>query len=122
MNNEIKLSDYIELPYHRFIMTRIEYLVFTQNEQKAKILRMIEWGIENERGRMHAKGQKIPEIVFAPLSHRFMLDQMMGTIQSETTLKSLISEMERDRFVFRREGRGGPYDPPLYTINKHLMA
>lgn len=119
-DKEIKLADYIDLPYHRFIMTRMEFLIFTQNEQKAKILRLIEWAIENERGRMHAKGQKVPEIVFAGISNRFMMEQLMGTIQSETTLRNLIDEMAKDRLIFRRKGKG-PYDSRLYTLNKHLM-
>jgi hypothetical protein len=130
-DKELNLPDYIDFAYNRFIMTRVEYLIFTQSEQEAKILRIIEWCIENERGRLYreaktraAQGQKvdIPDIVWVAISHSFFLSQLQGTVQSETTLKDVLSSLQKKHFIFKERGGSGPYDPPIYTINKHLLA
>lgn len=128
---EINLPDYISFLYNRFIMTRVEYLIFTQDEQEAKVLRIIEWCIENERAYLYREakattpqGQKveIPDIVWCPISHNFILSQLQGTIQSETTLKDILKSLLKKHFIFRGERGPGPYDAPIYTINKHLVA
>jgi hypothetical protein len=130
-DKELNLPNYINFAYNRFIMTRVEYLIFTQNEQESKVLRTIEWCIENERGRLYREamgrtlpGQKveIPDIIWVAISHSFFMGQLHGTIQSLTTLKDTLSSLKEKHFIFQEEGAGGPYDPPIYTINKHLLA
>lgn len=130
-DKENNLPDYIDFLYDRFFKTRIEFLIFTQNEQESKVLRVIEYCIELERAQLYKEakartpqGQKveIPEIVWTPISHRFVMDQLFGTIQSETTVKEIFASLEKKHFIFRGPGAGGPYDAPIYTINKHLMA
>jgi len=128
---EINLPDYINFAYNRFLMTRVEYLIFTQSEQESKVLRIIEWCIDNERARLYIKAKaktppgeevKIPDIVWVPISHNFFMSQLQGTIQSETTLKDTLISLEKKYLIFEREGGKGPYDPNLFTINKHRMA
>lgn len=120
---------YIEYPYDRFLKLRIEFLIITQNDLQARIMRIIERCVENERDnyyRSHTnKNEKssVPDNIFAEISHKFFMDELYGTVQSETTLRDAIDDLvENKHVVLRHPGNGGPYDAPFYALNKPLIA
>lgn len=128
---ESKIPNYLDYPYDRFLKIRIEFLILTQNDLKARIMRLIERCVENERQTLYRhekarpsnKGKVVlPDGIFAAISHKFFMEELWGTVQSETTLRDALAELERDHLVIRRPGGTGPYDPPLYTLNKPLIA
>lgn len=128
---ESKLSNYIDYPYDRFLKLRIEFLILTQSDLKARIMRLIERCVENERANIYRnacnsprnknKQVEVPDGIFAAISHKFFMDEMWGTVQSETTVRDALKELEADHLIIRRPGGSGPYDPPLYTLNKPLI-
>lgn len=123
---------YIDYPFDRFLKLRIEFLILTQNDLKARIMRIIERCIENERdGYYRAEANKpsnknkeivVPDGIFATISHKFFMDELYGTVQSETTVRDALAELaEDDHLIIRRPGKGGPYDAPYYTLNKPFI-
>jgi hypothetical protein len=128
---ESKATNYIDYPYDRFLKIRIEFLILTQNDLKARIMRLVERCVEIERETYYRaecnkpcnknKHVEVPDGIFAEISHKFFMDEMWGTVQSETTLRDALKELENDHLIIRRPGGSGPYDPPLYTLNKPLI-
>ena len=114
---ESKLSNYIDYPYDRFLKLRIEFLILTQSDLKARIMRLIERCVENERSNIYRnacnrpsnknKKVEVPDGVFAAISHKFFMDEMWGTVQSETTVRDALKELESDHLIIRRPGGSG---------------
>jgi hypothetical protein len=130
VEREGKLPGYLDFPYDRFLKLRVEFLILTQNELEAKILRVIEWCTENRlaalymQGTEHAlQGQKVvlPDEIWVTISYRFFLEWIYGTVQSETTLKDAIKNLENKYLIFKRPGPGR-YDASEFMLNKPLIT
>lgn len=124
---ENKLADYLNYPYDRFLKLRLEFLIITQNDLEARILRVIERCIESERFYLNRQAVNRCEqidlsgIIFVAISHKFFLQELYGIVQSETTLRDALAHLEEQHLIFREAGDGGPYDPPYYALNKPLI-
>jgi hypothetical protein len=132
MSKEIKVPDYIDFPYDVFLMLRLEFLAICQDELEAKIMRIIEKAITEEWERIYRercgttpKDQEVqmPEEVWVAIPMRFFMDRLLGTVQSETTLKDALNKslIDKKKLVFRKD-RTGKYEAPLYTLNRTAIV
>lgn len=121
-NKERKIPDYLKFPFERYLMVRVEFLILTQNELEAKIMRIIEWAIESRRDELSRKGKDIPDEVWVTIPESIFMDWLYGTVQSETTLKSAIKSLMKKHLIFRQPGGTGRYDALEYTLNKPLIS
>lgn len=130
-HKEEKIPNYIDFPYDIFLMLRLEFLALCQDELEAKIMRIIEKAVNDEWERIYRERcastpknepVKMPEQVWVIIPNRYFLDRLLGTVQSETTLKAAMKSLiQKKKFIFRRERRGR-YEAPEYTLNKKALV
>lgn len=121
-NKERKIPDYLKFPFERYILVRVEFLILTQNELEAKIMRIIEWAIESKRDELSRKGLEVPDEVWVTIPENIFMDWLYGTVQSETTLKAAIKSLKTKYLIFKRPSGTGRYDALEYTLNKPLIS
>jgi hypothetical protein len=128
---ESKAPEYIEFPYDVFLMLRLEFLALCHDELEAKIMRIIEKAISEEWERIYRercastpKNQevKMPDEVWAAIPIRYFMDRLLGTVQSETTLKDALKSLINTKKFVMRKDRSGKYEAPLYTLNREPIT
>lgn len=135
MPQEERMSALLTFPFGSFLMLRLEYVLLTGNELEAKILRLIEKRMDDERRRRYqAKmntmppGTKetsavldIPRNIWVPISHALFLYDLYGLVQSENTLKRALSSLLEKGLILTRKGQGR-YTPTDYQLNLEKIA
>lgn len=121
-NKERKIPDYLKFPFERYIMVRVEFLILTQSELEAKIMRIIEWAIESRRDELSRKGEDIPDEVWVTIPESIFMEWLYGTVQSDTTFKAAIKSLIKKHLIFKRPSGPGRYDALEYTLNKPLIS
>jgi len=131
MPQEERMSTLLTFPFGSFLMLRLEYVLLTGgNELEAKILRLIEKRMDDERRRRYqarinttppeAKETTvvldIPKNIWVPISHALFLYDLYGLVQSENTLKRALSSLLKKQFILMRKGQGR-YAPAEYQLN-----
>jgi len=130
MPQEERMSALLTFPFGSFLMLRLEYVLLTGNELEAKILRLIEKRMDDERRRRYLaqintmpSGTKettvvldIPKDIWVPISHALFLYDLYGLVQSENTLKRALSSLLKKQLIFTRKGQGR-YAPAEYQLN-----
>lgn len=130
MSQEERMSASLTFPFGSFLMLRLEYVLLTGNELEAKILRLIEKRMDDERRRRYQaqmntlpSGTKetsavldIPKNVWVPISHALFLYDLYGTVQSENTLKRALASLLKKQLILARKGQGR-YAPTEYQLN-----
>lgn len=134
-HNEERMSALLTFPFGSFLMLRLEYVLLTGNELEAKILRLIEKRMDDERRRRYQtqmnklpSGTKesstvldIPKNVWVPISHALFLYDLYGLVQSENTLKRALSSLLKKQLILTRKGQGR-YAPTEYQLNLEKIA
>src|SRR5947209_8656249 len=130
--SEEKLTTLLSFPYDNFLMLRCEFIQIVGNELEAKVLRIIEKTVEAERKRfarasLSRGGSKvgdgpldIPRDIWVPISYKMFLNDLYGTVASETTLKRALKSLLDKRLIFRRYQPHARYDAPEYKL--HVSA
>ena len=134
-HNEERMSALLTFPFGSFFMLRLEYVLLTGNELEAKILRLIEKRMDDERRRRYQAqmnkmppGTKettvvldIPKNIWVPISHALFLYDLYGLVQSENTLKRALSSLLKKQLILTRKGQGR-YAPTEYQLNLEKIA
>jgi hypothetical protein len=135
MPQEERMSALLTFPFGSFLMLRLEYVLLTDNELEAKILRLIEKRMDDERKRRYQAQMNtmppgtretkavldIPKNVWVPISHALFLYDLYGLVQSENTLKRAIASLLRKQLILARKGQGR-YAPTEYRLNLEKIA
>lgn len=135
MSQEERMSVLLTFPFGSFLMLRLEYVLLTDNELEAKILRLIEKRMDDERRRRYQSqmnkllpGTKesrtvldIPKNVWVPISHALFLYDLYGLVQSENTLKRALSSLLKKELILVRKGQGH-YASTEYQLNLEKIA
>ncbi len=121
--NDTKLDPLLSFPVGAFLMVRLEYVQIFQDELQAKLLRVIESHIETQRMVLYrdavnkGKATTIPKDIFVPISYKLFMNDLFGTVASETTVKKGLNELIERRVIFRKEPSKKRYAAPEYSIN-----
>jgi hypothetical protein len=130
--SEEKFTPLLSFPYDNFLMIRCEFIRIVKDDLEAKVLRILEKTVEAERkrlarGSLTRRGGKvanrpldIPRDVWVPISYKMFLNELYGTVASETTLKRGIKSLLDKHLIFRRYQPHALYDAPEYKL--HVSA
>jgi len=136
MPQEERMRALLAFPFGSFLMLRLEYVLLTGgNELEAKILRLIEKRMDDERRRRYQTqmnkmppGTKettavldIPKNIWVPISHALFLYDLYGLVLSENTLKRALSSLLKKQLILTRKGQGR-YAPAEYQLNLEKIA
>lgn len=124
----------LNLPYGSYLMVRLDYVIICGNELEAKILRIIEMYMEDERRILYKellndpKNAIEPEAtvevtkdVWAAISHRLFKNDLYDQDMSENTLRRALKSLVKKRFIRVRDDRTKRYEAPKYQINTDVV-
>lgn len=130
-----RMTPLLSFPFHSFLMLRLEYVLLTDgNDLEAKILRIIEKRMDDQRKQLyqeeinalpagllpHTPVLDILKAVWVAISHASFLYDLYGLVQSENTLKKALMSLVKKRFILTRKGQGR-YAPVEYQLNLQLI-
>src|SRR5258708_9721192 len=129
---EEKISKLLEFPYDAFLMVRLEYVQILNDELEAKLLRIIEKYIDQERANIYQKmlntagappseKVEITKDIWVPISYRLFMNDLFGTVTSENTVKRAIRKMIKQKIIFQRFEPKKNYDAPEYKIHVNVL-
>ncbi len=129
---EDKINRLLDFPYDAFLMVRLEYVQILRSELQAKLLRIIEKYVEQERKNIYQKMLngagtaqqemvEIPKDLWVPISYRLFMNDLFGTVKSENTIKAALADMAHKHIIFHRFEPKKKYDAPEYKINVTLL-
>jgi len=130
--SEEKITPLLSFPYDTFLMLRCEFVQIVGNDLEARVLRIIEKTVQAERkrlarerltrggGKVGADPLAIPRDIWVPISSKMFLNELYGTVASETTLKRALKGLLDKRLIFRRYQPHARYDAPQYQL--HVSA
>lgn len=126
-----KLFNY---PHNAFLMIRFEFVVICQDELEAKLLRIIESYVDEERKRIYAEmvnaskspitPDQVVEIekdIWVPISHRLFMNDLFGVVTSANTIKRALQSLISKHLIFTRFSPQQRYDAPEYRLNTTLI-
>jgi hypothetical protein len=133
-NIEDRMTKLLDFPYGSYLMLRLEYVLICETELEAKILRLIEMYMENERRKLlqaYLNDQKnnapkdqvidITKDVWASISHRLFFYDLYDLVKSENTLKQAIKSLQKKNFIRVKFEQVNRYDAPQYQINTEIV-
>ncbi len=129
--SEEKMTPLLSFPYDTFLMVRCEFIQIVGNDLEARVLRIIEKTVQAERKRLarvslNRSGKvgdgplDIPRDIWVPISYKMFLNELYGTVASETTLKRALKSLLDKCLIFRRYQPHARYDAPQYQL--HVSA
>jgi hypothetical protein len=123
-------SKLLKFPYGSYLMVRLDYIVICGDELEAKIMRIIEQYMDDERRRMYqdllndpksdTKAEDTVEItkdVWASISHRLFMNDLYHQVKSENTLKRALKSLKDKGFIHIRDKNLKQYEAPKYQID-----
>lgn len=127
---EEKISKLLEFPFDAFLMIRLEYVQILRDELEAKLLRIIEKYVEQERKRIYQKMLNqagtaptetleipIPRDLWVPISYRLFMNDLFDTVTSENTIKKALRRLAEKKIIFQRYEPQKKYDAPEYRLH-----
>ena len=127
----VPVSKLLNLPIGSYLMVRLDYVIICgNNELEAKVLRLIEMYMDDERKRLYQaqlndpKNDLTPDVVveitrdvWVPISHRLFMNDLYGTVKSENTLKQAIKFLLGKKYIRVSDPPTKQYEAPKYQIN-----
>jgi hypothetical protein len=131
-----------EYPYNLFLMQRLEFVILTQDELEAKIMRIVEYEMVKQKEAwqnrvaqaIEAKKTppKEPKVYWVRLSYAQVIGKLykfdsakVGAKHplslSKGTLRKAITSLIEKGFLFMRSKPGEEFGAPLYTLNRDLI-
>lgn len=124
------ISKLLTLPYGSYLMVRLDYRIICGNELEAKILRIIEMYMDDERRQIYRDLLNDPQNTIDPnaevevtkdvwpaISHRLFKNDLYDQDMSENTLKRAIKSLVDKKYIRVRDERTKRYEAPKYQIN-----
>lgn len=130
-------------PYNLFLMERLEFLLLTQDELEARILRVLEYEILKHKEKWQSRVRTAieakkpislePKEYWVRLSYsqiiaklyRFDTSRVGGAKQalsiSKTSLRRAINGLLTKNLILMRSVRGDEYGAPQYTLNRKTI-
>ena len=129
------VSKLLNLPIGSYLMVRLDYVIICgNNELEAKVLRLIEMYMDDERRRLYQaqlndpKNELTPDVVveitrdvWVPISHRLFMNDLYGTVKSENTLKQAIKSLKDKKYIRISDPPTKQYEAPKYQINIEVV-
>lgn len=128
------ISKLLKLPYGSYLMVRLDYIIICGDELEAKIMRIIEMYMEDERRILYKellndpKNTIEPEAtvevtkdVWAAISHRLFKNDLYDQDMSENTLKRALKSLVKKKYIRVRDDRSKRYEAPKYQINTDVV-
>jgi hypothetical protein len=116
-----------------YLMVRLDYVIICNDELEAKIMRLIEMYMDDERRRLYQQLLNDPKSnitpddmveitkdVWAPISHRLFMNDLYNLVKSENTLKRAIKSLQDKKFI-RSTQPTKQYEAPKYQINIEVV-
>lgn len=128
-NSEDRMTKLLDFPYGSYLMLRLEYVLICGDELEAKIMRLIEMYMDNDRKKLlqeylnstkdckPADQVNITKDVWAPISYRLFMYDLYDQVKSENTLKRAIKSLQKKNFINVKFEQSNRYDAPKYQIN-----
>lgn len=127
-SRETKMEPLLSYPYNAFLMVRLEFVQILQDDLQAKLLRIIEAHVENQRMALYREavnsqksdsGQsiEIPKDIFVPISYKLFMNDLFGLVTSENTIKKNLKVLIDYKIIFRKPAPNKKYAAPEYSIN-----
>ncbi len=129
------VSKLLNLPIGSYLMVRLDYVIICgNNELEAKVLRLIEMYMDDERKRLYQaqlndpKNDLTPDVVveitrdvWVPISHRLFMNDLYGMVKSENTLKQAIKSLLGKKYIRVSDPPTRQYEAPKYQINIEVV-
>jgi len=130
-HNEEKMTKFLDFPFDAFLMVRLEYSLLFEDELEAKLLRIIERYVCEERSRIyrdtvnkHGSTQCVSDItrdIWVPISYALFMSDLYNKVTSENTIKKALNSLIEKKIIFKRHERKKRYDPPEYKIHHSVL-
>lgn len=125
---EPRMNKLLTFPHAAYLMVRLDYMLICETELEAKILRIIEMFVDEERKKLYKDvvndgpmpeehEVKISKDLWVSISFRSFMYELYGTVTSETTLKKAIHALTKKQFIATRYQPKSRYDAPEYQMN-----
>lgn len=128
------ISKLLKFPIGSYLMVRLDYMLICGDELEAKILRIIEMYMEDERRAIYRDTLNNPQNaadpnvevdvtrdVWAAISHRLFKNDLYDQDMSENTLKRAIKSLKKKNFIRVRDKDLKRYEAPKYQINTEVV-
>lgn len=124
------VSKLLKLPYGSYLMVRLDYKIICADELEAKIMRIIEMYMDDERKILYKQFLNDPKNTIEPeatveitkdvwpaISHRLFKNDLYDQDMSENTLKRALKSLRKKNFILVRDKGLTRYEAPKYQIN-----
>lgn len=124
------VSKLLNLPYGSYLMVRLDFKIICGDELEAKIMRIIEMYMDDERRLLYKEllndprneidpnaTVEITKDVWPAISHRLFKNDLYDPEMSENTLKRAIKSLLKKKFIKARDDRTKRYEAPKYQLN-----
>lgn len=128
------INNLLTFPFTSYLMVRLDYVVICGDELEAKIMRIIEMYMEDERKiiyktllndpRNDIDPQATIEItkdVWPAISHRLFKNDLYDQDMAENTLKRAIKSLKKKSFIKVRDTGLKRYESPSYQIDTEVV-
>lgn len=123
------INDLLKFPCRSYLMIRLDYVLISEDELEAKILRIIEMYMDIERmiiyrDLLNAPGSKVDpnavtevtKDVWPAISYRLFKNDLYDHDMSDNTLKRAIRSLKKKQFIAIDDSREKRYEAPKYQI------
>ena len=124
------VSKLLKLPFGSYLIVRLDYRIICGDELEAKIMRIIEMYMDDERRLLYRAMLNDPQQTIDPnaetevtkdvwvaISHRLFKNDLQDQDMSENTLKRALKSLIKKKFIKVRDTGLKRYEAPKYRID-----